>query len=61
MRQEGREWEGQNSGEQRHDEICGRERDGLGTMGNRRWTVQGLSGRKAGNLKEVRLGWINGG
>ena len=30
-------------------------------MGNRRWTLQGLSGRKAGNLKEVGLGWINGG
>ena len=26
-----------------------------------RWTLQGLSGRKAGNLKEVGLGWINGG
>ena len=34
---------------------------GVGTMGNRRWTLQGLSGRKAGNLKEVGLGWINGG
>ena len=61
MRQEGWEWEGQNSGEQRHSEICGRERDGVGNMGNRRWTLQGLSGRKAGNLKEVGLGWINGG
>ncbi len=30
-------------------------------MGNTRWTLQGLSGRKAGNLKEVGLGWINGG
>ena len=30
-------------------------------MRNRRWTLQGLSGRKAGNLKEVGLGWINGG
>ena len=30
-------------------------------MGNRRWTLQGLSGRKGGNLKEVGLGWINGG
>ena len=28
MRQEWREWEGQNSGEQRHMEISGRERDG---------------------------------
>ena len=24
-------------------------------------TRQGLSGKKAGNLKEVGLGWINGG
>ena len=40
---------------------CGRERDGAGNMGNTRWTLQGLSGRKAGNLKEVGLGWINGG
>ena len=30
-------------------------------MGCTRWTLQGLSGRKAGNLKEVGLGWINGG
>ena len=34
---------------------------GAGNMGNRRWALQGLSGRKAGNLKEVGLGWINGG
>ena len=61
MRQEGRHWEGQNSGEQRHQEICGRERDWEVNMGNTRWTLQGLSGRKAGNLKEVGLGWINGG
>ena len=61
MRQEGREREKQNSGEQRHSEICGRERDGVGNMGKRRWTLQGLSGRKAGNLKEAGLGWINGG
>ena len=27
MRQEGQEREGQNSGEQRHKVICGRERD----------------------------------
>ena len=60
-RQEGREWEGQNSREQRHEEICGRERDGAGNMGYTRWTLQGLSGRKEGNLKEVGLGWINGG
>ena len=59
MRQEGWECEGQNSGEQRH-EICGRERDGVGNMGYTRWTPQGLSGRKAENLKEVGLGWING-
>ena len=60
MRQERREWEGQNSGEQRHEEICGRERDGTCNMGNRRWTLQGLSGRKAGNLKEVGLGGLSG-
>ena len=30
-------------------------------MGNTRWTLQGLSGRKAGKLKEVGLGWIDGG
>ena len=41
-------------------EICGRDRDGTGNMGNRRWTLQGLSGRKE-NLTEVGLGWINGG
>ena len=33
MRQEGWEREGQNSGEQRHSEICGRERDGEGNTG----------------------------
>ena len=59
MRQEGREWDGQNSGEQRHY-ICGRKRDGAGNMGNTRWTFQGLSGRKAGNLKEVGLGGLTG-
>ena len=26
-----------------------------------RWTLQGLSSRKAGNLKEVGFGWINRG
>ena len=61
MRQEGQDWEGQNSGEQRHYDICGRERDGVGNMGYTRWTPQGLSGRKARNLKEVGLGWINRG
>jgi len=30
-------------------------------MGYTRWTLQGLSGRKAGNFKEVGLGWINVG
>ena len=33
----------------------------MGNMGYTRWTLQGLSRRKAGNLKEVGLGWINGG
>ena len=28
-------------------------------MGYARWTLQGLSGRKAGNLEELGLGWIN--
>ena len=34
---------------------------GAGSTGYTTWTLQGLSGRKAGNLKEVGLGWINGG
>ena len=34
---------------------------GTGNMVNTRWPLQGLSGRKAGNLKEVGLGWINRG
>ena len=34
---------------------------GAGNMGYKKWTLQGLSGRKAGNLKEVGLGWIIGG
>ena len=29
-------------------------------MGNTRLTLQGLSGRKAGNLKEVGLGGLTG-
>ena len=29
-------------------------------MGNTRWTLQGLSGRKAGNMKEVGLGGLMG-
>ena len=33
---------------------------GVGNMGNARWTLQGLSGRKAGNLKEVGLGGLMG-
>ena len=41
--------------------MCGRERDGVGNMGYTRWTLQGLSGRKAGNLKEGGWGCINGG
>ena len=43
-------------GELRHLEICGRERDGVGNMGTTRRTLQGLSGRKAGNLNEMGLG-----
>ena len=34
---------------------------GSGNTGYTRWTLQGLSGRKAGNLKEVGLGQIKGG
>ena len=33
----------------------------MGNTGYTRWTLQGLLGRKAGNLKEVGLGWINVG
>ena len=29
--------------------------------GYTKWTLQGLSGRKAGNLKEVGFGWISRG
>ncbi len=29
-------------------------------MGNTRWTLQGLSGRKAGNFKEVGQGGLTG-
>ena len=32
-----------------------------GEHGGYKWTLQRVSGRKAGNLKEVGLGWINGG
>ena len=32
----------------------------MGSTGQTRWTLQGLSGRNAGNLK-VGLRWINGG
>ena len=37
------------------------ERDGVGNTGDTRWTLQGISGRKAENLKQVGLGWTNGG
>ncbi len=33
---------------------------GMGNMGNTRWTLQGLSRRKAGTLKEVGLGGLTG-
>ena len=33
----------------------------VGKTGYTRWTLQGLSVRKAGNLKDVGLGWINEG
>ena len=57
----GAEREGKNSVEQRHEEICGRERDGVRYTGQTKWILQGLSERKAGNMKEVSFGWINGG
>ena len=60
MRQEGREWEGQNSEEQTLGDLWKREGNGVGNMGNTRWTFQGLSGRKAGNLKELGLGGLSG-
>ena len=41
--------------------MCGRVRDGVRNTGYTRWTPQGISGRKAGIMKEVGLGWINGG
>ena len=47
--------------EQRHEEICGRERDRAWSTGYTRWTLKGLSGRKAGNLKEVGLERISSG
>ena len=43
-RQEGWEREGKNSWEQRHEDICGRERDVVGYTGKPIWTRQGLSG-----------------
>ena len=58
MRQEGREWEGQNSG---GTETLGDLWKGEGWGGEhgvyKMGTLQGLLGRKAGNLKEVGLGW----
>ena len=70
MRQEGQEWEGQNSGgtETLGDlwkgEGCGGEHgvSKMNTTGTfRSFHDRELSGRKAGNLKEVGLGWIHGG
>ena len=43
-KQEGQEREGKNSVEQRQEEICGREKDGVGYTGQTRWTPEGLSG-----------------
>ena len=34
---------------------------GVGNTGYTRWTLQGLSGKKAGKLKDVGLGLINRG
>ena len=63
MRQEGQEWEGQNSGEQRHEEICGRERDEVGYRGETRWTLQGLQrlymrGTFGKESREFEGGWF---
>ena len=33
----------------------------MGYTGEKVWTLKGFSGRKAANLKEMGLGWINGG
>jgi len=61
---------GKDKTEQRHSDICGRERDGGGEHGVCKMDTTGtfrtlpdrkLSGKKAGNLKEVGLGWIHGG
>jgi len=41
-------------------DLWKRERDGAGNTEYTRWTAQGLSGRKAGNLKEVGLGGLSG-
>ena len=43
-RQDGWERNTQNSGESTHEEICGRERDGVGYTRSTRWTLQGISG-----------------
>uniref|UniRef100_A0A8C4Q2Q7 C-type lectin domain-containing protein n=1 Tax=Eptatretus burgeri TaxID=7764 RepID=A0A8C4Q2Q7_EPTBU len=49
-------------GEPSYLTVYGREeRDGVGNTWDTRWTLQGLSGRKAGKLKEVGLGWMNRG
>ena len=58
-RQEGWEREAQNTGEQTGDLWKG---EGWGEVHRaNKMALQGLSGRKAGNLKEVGLEWINGG
>ncbi len=61
MRQEGREWEGQNSGEQRHSEICGRERDGAGTRGEYKMEITGTFRKESRGIEGSGLGWIIGG
>ena len=61
MRQEGREWEGQNSGEQRHSEICGRERDGTGNTGVYKMDITGTFRKESREFEGGGLGWIIGG
>ena len=56
MRQEGREWEGQNSGEHRHSEISGRERDGEYKM-----DITGTFRKESREFEGGGLGWIIGG
>ena len=61
MRQERREREGQNSGEQRHSEICGREREGAGEHGEYKMDITGTFRKENREFEGSGLAWINGG